>query len=229
MDPDFSVRSLVSHVVDQIEACAPSGPLLLAGYSLGGHVAYWTADTLLTAGRSIPFLGILDTAAMPYANLEFPRIGGPRRIYHRLRTLSAAARRGNAGEVVVRHVAKQLAHRRNKWSHSIAVPLGRLHLPVKLGYHLNNHMRREQQLALIHTWLLQSESSRPQLAAPTVLFRSEDESADHSEDLCWRKRCSNVTLVPVSGTHHTMFDPPHLATLCDRFASIASSAGRRFS
>jgi thioesterase domain-containing protein len=218
--PSFDMNSLVAHSVDQIEAYAPSGPLLLAGYSLGGHVGYLAAVTLSAAGRSICFLGILDTSAEPHPTSP---IRGARRLYYQLRTLMIAVRDGNAGEVLVRYVAKRIAGRRRRWIHRIAPPFARLRLPVRLSYHLNNHMRREQQLALVQSWLLQSASIARLIDVPTVLFRSDDNDADYPEDLGWRKRCSNLIVMPVPGTHRTMFEPPNLAILCDRFTSKATS------
>jgi thioesterase domain-containing protein len=56
-----SFDALVDLAVSQITAAQPGGPLLLAGYSFGGDVAFATATRLLRLERRIGFLGILDT------------------------------------------------------------------------------------------------------------------------------------------------------------------------
>jgi thioesterase domain-containing protein len=43
----------------------PDGPLALAGYSIGGLVAYEVARQAIDAGQQIEWLGILDTTAPP--------------------------------------------------------------------------------------------------------------------------------------------------------------------
>lgn len=61
--PGVSLDDLISDVVRQTELRAPEGPISLAGHSLGGHLAYATALELFRAGRTVDFLGILDSEA----------------------------------------------------------------------------------------------------------------------------------------------------------------------
>jgi thioesterase domain-containing protein len=109
---------------------------------------------------------------------------------------------------------------------TIAAPFAGLPLPVRLRYHLDNHMRREQQLALAQSW--QTVLAARHSSVPTILFRSDAHGAEFSENLGWRTLCSDLTIVPVSGDHHSMFDPPNVAMLCDRFLSTAATQKRRF-
>jgi acyl-CoA synthetase (AMP-forming)/AMP-acid ligase II/thioesterase domain-containing protein/acyl carrier protein len=75
-----SIDDMATMAIDQINAAQPRGDVRLIGYSLGGGVAFEVATRLIAAGRSVKFLGILDT------NI------GPRR-QHRRETLSRTLQR----------------------------------------------------------------------------------------------------------------------------------------
>jgi pimeloyl-ACP methyl ester carboxylesterase len=53
--------TVVASAVSTILAKQTSGPIMLAGYSYGGDVGFAAAVRLITLGRTVAFLGILDT------------------------------------------------------------------------------------------------------------------------------------------------------------------------
>lgn len=61
--PLEAIEAIVDRLADQVGAVAPEGPLALLGYSMGGVVAYEMARRLEAAGRSVVYLGLLDTLA----------------------------------------------------------------------------------------------------------------------------------------------------------------------
>jgi amino acid adenylation domain-containing protein len=213
---DFGIDSLVTHVADQIQAYAPSGPLMLAGYSLGGHIAYLVAQTLLSAGRSICFLGILDTGTEP---IFLPHFKGMQRLYNHLRTLMNAVRGRNVDGAVAGYTARRLTSDHRRWILRIAARFAHVRLPVRISYQLSHHLQKELQRELVQSWLVRAVSLTGQLDVPTVVFRSDHDRGDYPDDLGWRKRCSNLTIMPVSGSHLTMFEQPNLDILCGRFIS----------
>ena len=58
-----SVEAMAQHYAAQIRALRPHGPCHLAGYSLGGWIAYATAAALLRQGVPVGRLILLDTQA----------------------------------------------------------------------------------------------------------------------------------------------------------------------
>ena len=58
-----TVEEIAAVYVAEILASNPAGPYCLAGYSLGGLLAWEMAKQLISAGREVKFLGILDTYA----------------------------------------------------------------------------------------------------------------------------------------------------------------------
>ena len=57
-----SVDVMADSAMDQINAAHPRGEIRLLAYSLGGGVAFEVVTRLIAAGRSVEFLGILDTS-----------------------------------------------------------------------------------------------------------------------------------------------------------------------
>lgn len=61
--PYDRVEPLAAELIRRIRAVHPDGPVLLAGYSFGGLVAYEMAQQLTADGATVPYLGLLDTLA----------------------------------------------------------------------------------------------------------------------------------------------------------------------
>jgi aspartate racemase len=59
---EVSLESIAAQYADEIERWCPTGPVGLAGISLGGYVAYELAQQLLARGREITVLALFDTA-----------------------------------------------------------------------------------------------------------------------------------------------------------------------
>jgi acyl-CoA synthetase (AMP-forming)/AMP-acid ligase II/thioesterase domain-containing protein/acyl carrier protein len=60
-----SIDDMAAMALQQINAVQPYGDVRLIGYSLGGGVAFEVASRLVAAGRSVKFVGILDTNVGP--------------------------------------------------------------------------------------------------------------------------------------------------------------------
>ncbi|HET9904188.1 MAG TPA: AMP-binding protein [Xanthobacteraceae bacterium] len=59
--PHVTIEAMADAALRQISRTQPEGDIRLLGYSLGGAVAFEIAARLLAVGRSVKFLGILDT------------------------------------------------------------------------------------------------------------------------------------------------------------------------
>jgi thioesterase domain-containing protein/acyl carrier protein len=58
-----SVEATAAECLDVLREVQPKGPYMLAGHSIGGHIAFDMACTLQAAGEEILFLGLMDPAA----------------------------------------------------------------------------------------------------------------------------------------------------------------------
>ena len=60
LDADFEFGSVGADVRRQIESRMPTGPIRVAGYSMGGHLAFLTALAFQLEGRPTEVIAILD-------------------------------------------------------------------------------------------------------------------------------------------------------------------------
>lgn len=62
-DPAISIEQRAGRALSEIRARQPDGPLALAGYSIGGPLAYEIARQAVAAGQRVDWLGIIDGMA----------------------------------------------------------------------------------------------------------------------------------------------------------------------
>lgn len=58
-----TIEEIAAKYLEEVTDNNPTGPYLLAGYSLGGKIAYEMAKQLLSKGKEVALLGIFDTVA----------------------------------------------------------------------------------------------------------------------------------------------------------------------
>jgi amino acid adenylation domain-containing protein len=61
VDPPSTIEDIASRMLERVRAVQPSGPYRIAGYSLGGLVAYEMARGLRAAGEEVALLAVWDT------------------------------------------------------------------------------------------------------------------------------------------------------------------------
>ena len=106
--------------------------------------------------------------------------------------------------------------------------LGRAPLPGRIDYQLYWRLNQYLMVEMVRRQEARMAGSVKQLFAPTVLVRSTAHSAGSAEDLGWRLFCPNLSIVPVDGSHGTMFDPPYLEPLAERFTASMQHALDKF-
>ncbi|MBB3676995.1 alpha/beta fold hydrolase [Modestobacter versicolor] len=88
--PDWTVGQAARRYVRMIEEIAPTGPVVLAGHSLGGLFALRVAQLLGAAGRQVPLVTLLDTVLPPAARVS-EQEGSPLAALRRSRVRIAAS------------------------------------------------------------------------------------------------------------------------------------------
>ena len=236
-DPRVRVEELAARYVEALGARLP-GPVRLAGWSFGGLVAFEMARRLEAAGQEVEQLllfdcrlpvtasafGAVDPALFRLGMLFDPRLladgaGGARVAPEELHGLSlraqlalVSARTGIPAEALVP------AH----------VP------PDALERYVGLRVARAEAV-LAYAW--------GPCAAPATLFRAEEVDLDtpfpafrdaylraaETPDYGWSALAAGgVEVVPVPGTHHTLFDEPNVGTLARAVEhALAAAAGGR--
>ncbi len=59
-DDPRTIRDVAGPMIERIRAEQPQGPYRIAGYSVGGQLAYEIAGSLTAAGEAVAWLGLLD-------------------------------------------------------------------------------------------------------------------------------------------------------------------------
>ena len=201
-------EDIVAHLLAQIELFAPEGPILLAGYSLGGDFAYAVADRLSKRGRRVSALLVLDTDAENYSSGPPPERRG---LAQRLSTLCRLAGNrdwGTIAEAILtpslvtgpagRHVLRFLLLFRFRASS---------HFIFRLRWHLRS------MLVQFHRESGIRQVPPTRLSVPVVLFRSEEGGVD----LGWHARTEKLSIVPVPGNHVSMLDGGNSEVLVAEF------------
>jgi acyl-coenzyme A synthetase/AMP-(fatty) acid ligase/thioesterase domain-containing protein len=216
--PGMSFETIAAGTARQIGAMKPVGRLILAGYSDGGDMAYAAARHLQAGGRDVARLLILDTDAsgVSYAAPAIERTRGRWRLpsyirhptihhYRRLVELLVPGRllRTATGRALLRCV---LAFR-------LPIPASIAFITSLKAYMVvfDEHHRR---------W--SGEADFAPLTVPMVLFRSQERRPGTPDDLGWRNRTTDLTIVPVPGDHSTMLGASNGTALAQEFARLAS-------
>jgi thioesterase domain-containing protein/acyl carrier protein len=193
-----SVDAMAALAMEQIKAAQPRGDIRLIGYSLGGGVAFEVATRLIAEGRSVKFLGILDT------NI------GPRKHNYR-ETLSRTLQRVRSHRVTIyrmlcRAISKCVA--RLGWQ----VPFCRL-LDSRIWTRLSGTrfiLRLElEEILRMQAFDRWRAASKPCLPITGTIFACNRRSSQ--VHLGWDSLFAQLDVIPIAGGHLDLVVEPHLA------------------
>jgi amino acid adenylation domain-containing protein len=110
-DASVTIEQHARQALSVISDRQPQGPLALAGYSIGGAVAYEVARQAIDAGRRVEWLGIVDCLAPSMAHME--------REHQTLRWRFRRIRRRPVREQLAKYleVGRRLLHSGALWPH----------------------------------------------------------------------------------------------------------------
>jgi acetoacetyl-CoA synthetase len=189
------------------------GPYVIAGYSMGGLVAYEMAQHLIAEGERVALLVLLDTGVHERywpADAWFEHC--KRRLVHhaqRMRRLAWS------------ELAPAFAHVTGALLKRVGRATGFAATIDTAGPLLPETLRRQRRAGL-----LAFAAYRPRASAlPITLLCSEVDASN----LCdprrvWRKLTPALTIYDVPGSHMTMIRPPHLPVLAARLSCCVNAA-----
>lgn len=193
-----TIPRMVDAVVDQIRQVQPDGNVNLIGYSLGGGVAFEVAAILAAEGRSVTFLGILDT-----------NIGPGKHDYRE--TLARTAQRIHAHRVTVdRMLLRALAKTFANFGAEALLARGieglRWKAFARMRFILRLELEEILRMRAFGQWLTQPKARLP---IPATLFRCRRKGIP--TDLGWSNFVTGLNIVPIAGGHLDMLIEPHLS------------------
>ena len=203
-------RSVVDDAVDKIERSLPNGPVLLVGYSIGGHFAYSAAIELCARNRGVASVMPIDSYMRPTVNLNR---GSWSRFVKEGVSIVGSSSFGAMAEyafvklfrLLLRLVGPNLKYflrRLNIRSVSFA--------PSWLRIRVSREIALRLLILESVDWLAELDRDPKLLSAPTEVFRTSQNSID---DGAWRRRCSNLSIHEVPGTHNTISESANVTIL----------------
>ncbi len=212
-DCDFNV--FAAHVTRQIEIRMPSGPIRIAGYSMGGHLAFAAARGFEQRGRVVAALVILDSPANAIYFTSTLR----RRIAVRIKRLLAFDFRSGLASVLAKILILRRARPLLRWLARYRDTL----LPWSFDQYLHHKITMQLVRRLFPPWWQSVGPLGPPLAAPAFIFRSEEHEPCEREDLGWNEYCLDVRVIPVAGSHRGMLDPTKNRSMREAFVETMAS------
>jgi len=217
----FSLTGMLDRIETEILTYMPEGKIRLAGYSLGGLLAFLLAQRLRRRGREIAFLGLLDSGSDTAA-----RGGPPVRKWHgEIARLWQPASRGGGRRGIAFATARLLSQR------PAAPLLGLLARTRARDPSGDFSLMVHRNLSMMLLVRLSGEwrSAFGQLGrlddVPVTLFRCEKRDAQNdSMDLGWSGHCADLRIITVGGDHDSMLRPPHLDGLRTAFITALDAS-----
>jgi acyl-CoA synthetase (AMP-forming)/AMP-acid ligase II/thioesterase domain-containing protein len=212
IDAGADFEAIVEAAEAQIRARCPSQVCFLTGYSFGGFVAWETAFRLSQSGWQIAFLGLIDTRRSEGLAIDRPYL---RRQIAKIRSLveSMVLRPMEGLAIVLRWFLAFLKRVKAFW---LLGSIGKLaaKLESKAAFVFLIQLRHQS----LRKWKLSS------LPIPITLFRS-NEFKSGPPDYGWGTKCSQVTVIPVGGTHLSLLTRTDL--LRERLLEAVEQASRK--
>ena len=218
MEDAHTVAEKARRYAEEITAAHPNGPCVLAGWSFGGFVAQETARQLTAAGREVELVVLIDSVR------PLPR---PDSVRTQLTGFAQHIADTYGVQLPLPHdelVAMDDDHER------IDLVLRTLRGAVQVPPAALEHQRAS------YLDLRIGEAHQPgRYEGPVVLYRAT-EPAPHTvrdpayerddEALGWDEVCSCLTVVPVSGHHLSLLDPPHVDEIAAHLRWVLAQLGR---
>ena len=203
--PEIKIETMAARYLQEIQVLQPEGPYFLAGYSLGGVIAYEMARQLHTQGQTVGFLGLLDTYAPKAFQQNLIEKSPLQRATGHLSILKSLASKDKWDYL------KQKAHeavygKKDDWQ-KVSEELKESLSPEKI--------EALQRMVIAHEQANFAYSPQPYWGK-TTLFRAAELDVFEFYDphLWWTDFCvGGLEIQDVPGSHWTMMTMPQVQTL----------------
>lgn len=208
-----SVEEMARHYAREIRSLQPEGPYHLAGFSLGGWIAYAVAQELSSEGGTVAFLGLLDTHATSHVPLK-AYLGTL--LPHFRKRLGVHLRQWR--ELPLAERGQYFLGRWNALSYFVLRKRSRTQLPTEPN-------RENQKKDQPDYYDVASALYRPKVYSGHVDFFAAETSTPSLHAFWKRMARGGVSIHHVSGTHGTMLEASNLESLAKSMEAALSKAG----
>jgi thioesterase domain-containing protein len=218
--PFNSVEEIAAHYVEALLSHQPEGPYQLAGYSMGGAVAFEMAQQLTARGHEVTFVGIIDTPA------QHPALKWVRLVTKlTARILSLPPEREQMMFIKNRHrywvgLRQMLANRLHRLTRKETSQKARVAAVAQEDV-------RVQKITMINNraYYCYVPTRYP---GTVTLFKSSEGYRDIYRDtqdplMGWQRVSQKVEVHSLTGNHNQIVDEPHVQALADAFVTALAA------
>ena len=216
--PDSSIPAMASAYLQALRQVQASGPYQLAGWSLGGLVAYEIAHQLLAAGETVDFVGLIDSGSSPLLRAQGEPFDEAGALLHWIADqhpdIAAATSHPLREELL------SLAKRRDLDA-MLAVCRAQQLLPAQVDMDLVKRL-----LAVYRAGSQAAVSYQAPPPATRVTLFAADRKASEDPTLGWADLLgAHLEVQPIGGTHASIVRSPHVERLASAIFQIIGSRG----
>lgn len=194
--PHRSITEMASSYLSELLQVQPTGPYLLAGWSLGGLIALDVARQLTNQHYPVALVALLDTH-LRVSQRDIPEMGDTSMLRRIARQLNITPE-----DLIAQPPEKQ-------WDMIASEAAGNAGVGVAEIWQLAEVCRA--QFAALRHHQVQAYHG------PVVLIR-QDKTVQPLDDR-WATLCPQMTVLTTSGDHYSMLQPPAVATLAQKLAT----------
>jgi len=216
MGPECFLTSLLADIRRQIDEKAPNGAFYIAGYSIGGPLAFACAHDCRAAGRKVAGVAILDAPAIA-KGVPTPFLIRMRR---HIKDLLKFDIRGLIGSAMAKMLtsAPMLPH-----LPSLA-KLPAAKLPFAMGSYIGDKLAMQLTRQRYWAWWRGRIETIARSPIPTLLLSSADFDHLGQEDLGWGQYCEVLEVVHLRGSHENILDPRNLEIVQEKLGALQVEA-----
>jgi len=200
--PHETIEEIKEHYLREIKTVQPEGPYAIAGFSMGGIIAYELCRTLSENGEKVSFLGLFDT---PSFNTYRNRSASTRIVARWVNTL---ARVSFTLRLIIKDPGGTLPGKWKWWKYRVRlffntreiVPLDEIaNLPHPLVHIARANLKAVNGMTLQH------------YPGTLHLFRAQNRNfyVKDPEYLGWNELANEVVIHSIPGEHSFIFAPPN--------------------
>ncbi|MCB4424428.1 amino acid adenylation domain-containing protein [Xenorhabdus nematophila] len=221
--PPVSIEALAASHIQAIRRIQPQGPYRLAGWSIGGLIAYEMAQQLITGGEAVEFLGMID--AYIDSDNNYPDNNAPN--HHAGKDHDEPSKTGPVADKEAQRIASFIDSLRTQENINDEQALEELHtfsqLEQIIDYCIDHQwfptgITREDILLRLYSAEMITQLGQnyiaPKSSLPVHLYVADDHNGDVWRG--WRDIIGqNSELHLIGGTHFSIMSRPLLNHLAD--------------
>jgi len=200
--PGFEMDDLITDIIGRMRQRGPPRKLFVAGYSLGGFVAWAVARELAKTATPVDAVFIFDAdmrETIPTI-VRDPFFVRCRRI---LRNITAVVRAGDTNQMA--KLAAEFVGYRLGTRPGLLLWLTRwrtFRLPTSFRYWLHFALGSQFQANVVRRWQLNDPAAQDMLGGTDVfVFRVATQTTEEEASLGWQSRCARLSIVAAPGDH----------------------------